>query len=40
MHVEYSKTAVKALQRMDKTLRNHIRKGIEGLTQVPPKGDI
>ena len=40
MRVEYSKTAVKALQRMDKPLRNHIRKAIEGLTLTPPKGDI
>ena len=40
MRVEYSKTAVKALQRMDKTLRNRIREAIDGLTQTPPKGDI
>ena len=40
MRVEYSKTAAKALQRMDKVLRNRIRAGIEGLKCVPPKGDI
>lgn len=40
MRVEYSKSAAKAIQRMDKALRNQIREAIEGLTQSPPRGDI
>lgn len=40
MRIEYSRTAAKALQRMDRTLRIRMRDAIEGLTQTPPKGDI
>ena len=40
MRIEYSKMAVKALQRMDKTMRNRIREAVEGLTETPPRGDI
>lgn len=40
MRVEFSKSAARAIQRMDKPLRNRIRVAIEGLTQTPPKGDI
>ena len=40
MEIKYSKDAVKALQRMDKDLRLHIRDAIHGLTLTPPKGDI
>ena len=40
MRIEYSKTAVKALQRMDRSLRNRIHEAILGLTETPPKGDI
>ena len=40
MQIEYSRAAVKALQRMDKAMRLRIRAGIEGLTEKPPKGDI
>ena len=40
MQIEYSKAAVKALQRMDKSTRLRIRDGIEGLTLKPPQGDI
>ena len=40
MQIEYTKTAVKALGRMDKALRLRIRDAIEGLTLKPPKGDI
>lgn len=40
MRVEYSKTAAKAIQRMEKAMRQRIREAIEGLTQTPPKGDI
>ena len=40
MRIEYSRTAAKALQRMDRALRIRMRDAIEGLTQTPPKGDI
>ena len=40
MTIEYSKTAAKALQRMEKKLRNRIHEAIKGLTQQPPVGDI
>lgn len=40
MQIEYTKTAIKVLQRMDKTLRQRILAAIEGLAQIPPKGDI
>lgn len=40
MRIEYSKTAVKALQRMDRALRTRIHEAIIGLTHTPPKGDI
>lgn len=40
MQIEYSKSAVKAIARMDKALKQRIRMGIEGLTEQPPQGDI
>ena len=40
IRIEFSKTAVKTLQHMDKALRNRIREAIKGLTQTPPQGDI
>ena len=40
MPIEYSKSAAKALQRMEKKLRNSIHDAIKGLTQSPPVGDI
>lgn len=40
MRIEYSKIAVKALQRMDEPLRNRIHDAILGLTETPPRGDI
>ena len=40
MQIEYTKTAVKALNRMDRQQRLRIRDAIAGLTQEPPKGDI
>lgn len=36
MNVEYSRQAVKAIQRQDKPTKHRIRAGIEGL----PEGDI
>ena len=40
MRIEYTKTAAKALARMDRNMRLRIRAGIEGLTENPPRGDI
>lgn len=40
MRIEYSRTAAKALQRMDKPLRKRIHDAILGLTETPPRGDI
>ena len=40
MQIEYTKSAVKALTRMEKPMRLRIRDAIEGLTLKPPKGDI
>lgn len=40
MQIEYSKSAAKAIQRMEKRLRLRIREAIERLTQNPPEGDI
>lgn len=40
MNIQYSKPAVKALNRMDKSTQQRLRNGIEGLLEIPPKGDI
>lgn len=32
--------AVKAINALDKAIKKRIKVGIEGLTEVPPKGDI
>ena len=40
MQIEYSKSAVKAINSMDKSTKQKIKKGIEGLTTKPPTGDI
>lgn len=40
MEIEYSRTAANVLQRMPKNLRNAIRQAIQGLTLMPPQGDI
>lgn len=40
MSIEYSKSAAKALQKMDKALRQRIHHAIIGLTKTPPEGDI
>lgn len=40
MEIEYSKDALKSLQRMDRPTRARIIAGIEGLLQEPPAGDI
>ena len=40
MDIRYSKSAVKAINRMDKATKARVRAGILGLTQKPPQGDI
>lgn len=40
MNIEYSKKAVKYINTLDRTTKQRIKAGIEGLTQIPPKGDI
>lgn len=40
MPIEYSKSAAKTLQKMDKALRQRIHHAIIGLTKTPPEGDI
>ena len=40
MDIIYSKQAVKFINSLDKTTRLRIKKGIEGLTEKPPQGDI
>lgn len=40
MNVKYSKDALKFLAKLDKKSVLRIRRAIEGLTAVPPKGDI
>lgn len=38
--IEYSKSAVKTINSMDKSTKQRIKQGIEGLTTQPPTGDI
>ena len=40
MRVVYSRIAVKAINSFDKFIKQRIKTGIEGLLEVPPKGDI
>ena len=40
MEIQFKKRAVKAIEQMDKPTKQRIRRAIEGLTLVPPKGDI
>lgn len=40
MEIIYSKQSVKFIKSLDKTTRLRIKTGIEGLTQIPPQGDI
>lgn len=40
LDIQYSKSAVKALMRMEKSTRLRIKTAIEGLTEKPPRGDI
>lgn len=40
MQIEYSKRAVKYINGLDRTTKQRIKKAIEGLTELSPKGDI
>ena len=40
MEIVYSKIAIKAITNLDKSIKLRIKSGIEGLLEVPPKGDI
>ena len=40
MEIKYSKTFIKALSLLDKRYRVNILSAIEGLTKIPPEGDI
>lgn len=40
MEIKYSKSAVKAINSLDKDSKNRIKQGIEGLTESSPRGDI
>ena len=40
MQIEYSKTAVKFINKMDRPTKQRIKAAIEGLTEQPPRGDI
>jgi len=38
--IEYSKKAAKYISALDRTTKQRIKAGIEGLMEQPPKGDI
>ncbi len=40
MKIIYSKTVVKVISNLDKTIRQRVKKGIEGLVEDIPIGDI
>ena len=40
MQIEYSKQAAKFISSQDKNTKQRIKKAIDGLTEMPPKGDI
>ena len=40
MEIRYSKSAVKFINSLDKVTKQRIKTGIEGLTNIPPIGDI
>ncbi len=40
LQITYSKTAVKVIANLDRDMKQRIKNGIEGLIEVPPKGDI
>lgn len=40
MRIEYTKAAIKTLQKCNKQLQEHIRLKIRGVGKAPPEGDI
>ena len=40
MEIKYVKSAVKVINSIDKAMKLRIKSGIEGLIEVPPKGNI
>ena len=40
MQIIYAKSAIKAINALDKDMKLRLKNGIEGLTEVPPIGDI
>jgi len=40
LQIIYSRSAAKAIGNLDKVMKQRIKTGIEGLTEVPPVGDI
>ena len=40
MKIVYSKTAANVISNLDKTIKQRVKKGIEGLVEDPPIGDI
>jgi mRNA interferase RelE/StbE len=40
LKIIYSRSAAKAIESLDKAMKQRIKTGIEGLTEVPPVGDI
>ncbi|HVJ50600.1 type II toxin-antitoxin system RelE/ParE family toxin [Desulfitobacterium sp.] len=40
LQIVYSRVAIKVINSLDKSIKQRIRTGIEGLLEVPPKGDI
>jgi mRNA interferase RelE/StbE len=40
LKIKYTKSAVKVINLLNKTMKLRIKNGIEGLTKIPPKGDI
>jgi len=40
MKIRYDRAAVKAIERMDATMKRRIRNAINGLLEIPPRGDI
>ncbi|HWQ89557.1 MAG TPA: type II toxin-antitoxin system RelE/ParE family toxin [Desulfitobacteriaceae bacterium] len=40
MQIFYSRIAAKVIESLDKSVRQRLKMGIEGLTKAPPVGDI
>lgn len=40
LQIRYSKIAAKTINNLDKSIKQRIKSGVEGLAEIPPKGDI